>query len=152
MPAWRRRSATLLAMLSRSGGSLLYSIPSDPDLMPEMKGNDDIQGRRRSDHGRRLIDNRWRRCWLVDDCWRWRLFIDDRRRCGFIDHRWRWRRNDDRWRRSFIDDRWRTLALIGVMLAPFTALMLAPLMFAPLAAATAPTIIIGAGRVRADSA
>ena len=80
-----------------------------------------------------MIDNRWRRRWLIHD-----------RRRGW--------RNDDRRRCCFIDDRGRTLTLIGVMLAPFAALVLAPLMFAPFAAVAAPTIIIGAGRVRAHSA
>ena len=80
-----------------------------------------------------MIDNRWRRRWLIHD-------------------RWRGWRNDDRRRCCFIDDRGRTLTLIGVMLAPFSALVLAPLMFAPFAAVAAPTIIIGTGRVRAHSA
>jgi hypothetical protein len=38
------------------------------------------------------------------------------------------------------------------MLAPFAALVLAPLLFAPFTAVAAPTIIIGEGRVRAHSA
>jgi hypothetical protein len=69
-----------------------------------------------------------------------------------IHDRWRWWSNYYRRGGRFIDHRGRMFALIGVMLAPFTAFMLAPLMFAPFAAVTAPTIIIGAGWVRADSA
>ena len=104
-------------------------------------------------------DDRWRRRRLVDDCRRRCLFIDDRRWGWLIDNRWRrcwlihdcgwgWCNNDRR-RCRFIDDRRRALTLIGVMLAPLAALVLAPLMFAPPMAAL---VIIGAGWVRAHSA
>ena len=66
-----------------------------------------------------------------------------------IHDRWRRWRNDDRRRCRSIDDRGRTFALIGVMLAPLAALVLAPLMFAPPMTAL---VIIGAGWVRAHSA
>jgi hypothetical protein len=110
-----------------------------------MNGKHDIDARCRR-------DDRWRRRRLVDDSWRRCWFINDRRRRRLIHDRGRRWRNDDRWGCRSIDNRWRTLTLIGVMLAPFAALVLAPLMFAPFAAVAAPTIIIGAGRVRAHSA
>ena len=68
--------------------------------MPQMKGDDEFDA---WCHRGRLIDNRWRRRWLIDD------------------RRWGWR-NDDRRRCCFIDDRGRTLTLIGVMLAPLAPL------------------------------
>ena len=91
-----------------------------------MKGDDEFDA---WCHRGRLIDNRWRRRWLIDD------------------RRWGWR-NDDRRRCCFIDDRGRTFTLIGVMLAPLAPLVLAPLMFAPPMAAL---VIIGAGWQRAYS-
>jgi len=107
--------------------------------MPDMKRNDEFDARRRRDHGSWLIDNRWRRRCHNDG--RRRRFIDDGRRGRRLIH--------DGWRRRLVDDRGRTLTLIGVMLAPFTALVLAPLVFAPPMVAL---VIIGAGWVRAHSA
>src|SRR5262249_10503015 len=74
------------------------------------------------------------------------------RRRGIDGGRGGWRGGYEARRRGIVDAARRIAAAIGVMLAKFAALVLAPLMLAPFVSAPAPAIVVGPGRkgARAD--